>query len=69
MSLAFERVLVVGGASFRDRARAKAIVRKFGSDLPGISITYVCAVARVPAGSMVVLTLSGGTALEEYADG
>jgi heavy metal translocating P-type ATPase len=61
-------VLVVGGAPLVFDLARKALTGNFGSDLlAGISIVTSVVLGEYLAGSIVVLMLSGGTALEEYA--
>lgn len=56
-----------GGPLVFDLAR-KALRREFGSDLlAGISIVTAVLLGQYLAGALVVLMLSGGTALEQYA--
>jgi heavy metal translocating P-type ATPase len=61
-------VLVAGGAPLVIDLARKAFAGNFGSDLlAGISIVTSVILGEYLAGSIVVLMLSGGTALEEYA--
>ena len=61
-------VLAVGGAPLVVDLVRKAFAGKFGSDLlAGMSIVTSALLGEYLAGSIVVLMLSGGTALEEYA--
>lgn len=61
-------VLVAGGAPLVMDLARKAFAGDFGSDLlAGISIVTSAVLGEYLAGSIVVLMLSGGTALEEYA--
>lgn len=61
-------VLVAGGAPLVMDLARKAFAGNFGSDLlAGISIVTSVVLGEYLAGSIVVLMLSGGTALEEYA--
>ncbi|MGJ8636161.1 MAG: heavy metal translocating P-type ATPase [Phycisphaerales bacterium] len=60
--------LVVGGTPLVFELIAKAWRKEFGSDLlAGISIVTSVLLEEYLAGSIVVLMLSGGEALEEYA--
>lgn len=60
--------LVLGGTPLVLELLAKAIRKEFGSDLlAGISIVTSVLLDEYLAGSIVVLMLSGGEALEEYA--
>lgn len=60
--------LFVGGTPLVLELAAKALRREFGSDLlAGISIVTSVLLGEYLAGSFVVLMLSGGEALEEYA--
>src|SRR6476646_6911145 len=60
--------LVVGGAPLVFDLARKALKGNFGSDLlAGISIVASAVLGEYLAGSIVVLMLSGGTALEAYA--
>lgn len=60
--------LVVGGTPLVFELLAKAWRKEFGSDLlAGISIVTSVLLEEYLAGSIVVLMLSGGEALEEYA--
>ncbi|MEP6715236.1 MAG: heavy metal translocating P-type ATPase [Terriglobia bacterium] len=61
-------VLAIGGAPLVISLARKAFAGEFGSDLlAGISIVTSVVLGEYLAGSIVVLMLSGGTALEEYA--
>lgn len=61
-------VLVVGGAPLVIGLARKLFAGEFGSDLlAGMSIITSALLGEYLAGSIVVLMLSGGTALEEYA--
>jgi heavy metal translocating P-type ATPase len=61
-------VLIVGGAPLLIDLARKAIAGEFGADvLAGISIITSAILGEYLAGSIVVLMLSGGTALEEFA--
>jgi heavy metal translocating P-type ATPase len=61
-------VLVFGGVPFVFRLIQKCLKREFGSDLlAGISIIASTLMGEFLVGSIVVLMLSGGTALEEFA--
>jgi len=61
-------VLAVGGGPLVIDLARKAFAGEFGSDLlAGMSIVASAALGEYLAGSIVVLMLSGGTALEEYA--
>ena len=61
-------VLVLGGAPLIVDLARKAIRLEFGSDLlAGASILTSVALGEYLVGSIVVLMLSGGTALEQYA--
>jgi heavy metal translocating P-type ATPase len=61
-------VLAAGGAPLVFDLVRKAAAGNFGSDLlAGISIVTSVILGEYLAGSIVVLMLSGGTALEEYA--
>ncbi|MGZ7106815.1 MAG: heavy metal translocating P-type ATPase [Candidatus Angelobacter sp.] len=61
-------VLIAGGAPLVIDLVRKAFAGDFGSDLlAGISIVTSVVLGEYLAGSIVVLMLSGGTALEEYA--
>ena len=60
--------LFLGGAPLVFELALKALRREFGSDLlAGISIVTSILLGEYLAGSIVVLMLSGGEALEEYA--
>ena len=61
-------VLVLGGLPLVLRLIQKSLAREFGSDLlAGISILASALMGQYLVGSIVVLMLSGGTALEEFA--
>jgi Cation transport ATPase len=61
-------VLVAGGLPLVIDLARKAVAGNFGSDLlAGISIVTSVILGEYLPGSIVVLMLSGGTALEEYA--
>ena len=61
-------VLVIGGALLLYDLGRKMLARNFGADLlAGLSILVSAILGEYLAGSIVVLMLSGGTALEEYA--
>lgn len=61
-------VLLVGGIPLVIDLGQKAFRGEFGSDLlAGLSIITSAAIGEYLAGSIVVLMLSGGTALEQYA--
>lgn len=60
--------LAIGGAPLLYDLLRRAMRREFGSDLlAGMSIVASIALGEYLAGSIVVLMLSGGTALEDYA--
>jgi heavy metal translocating P-type ATPase len=60
--------LAVGGVPLVYDLARKALRRQFGSDLlAGISIVTAVLLGQYLAGALVVLMLSGGTALEHYA--
>ncbi len=60
--------LALGGVPLVLRLVAKAARREFGADLlAGISIVTAVLLGQYLAGTLVVLMLSGGTALEHYA--
>lgn len=60
--------LVVGGAPLVFELARKALRREFGSDLlAGISIVTAVLLEEYLAGTLVVLMLSGGEAIEAYA--
>ncbi len=60
--------LVVGGLPLVGELLVKAIKREFGSDLlGGIAIITAVLLGEYLAGSIIVLMLSGGEALESYA--
>jgi heavy metal translocating P-type ATPase len=61
-------VLLAGGGPLVFDLTRKALAGQYGSDLlAGISIVTSVVLEEYLAGSIVVLMLSGGTALEEYA--
>jgi heavy metal translocating P-type ATPase len=61
-------VLVFGGLPLVYRLIQKSLAREFGSDLlAGISIVASALMGQYLVGSIVVLMLSGGTVLEEFA--
>jgi heavy metal translocating P-type ATPase len=61
-------VLVFGGLPLVFRLIQKSLAREFGSDLlAGISIIASALMGQFLVGSIVVLMLSGGTALEDFA--
>jgi heavy metal translocating P-type ATPase len=61
-------VLVFGGLPLVIRLIQKSLAREFGSDLlAGISIVASALMGEFLVGSIVVLMLSGGTVLEEFA--
>lgn len=61
-------VLIIGGGPLLWDLIKKALVKEFGADLlAGISIVTSLVLGQYLAGSIVVLMLSGGTALEQYA--
>jgi len=61
-------VLVVGGLPMLYQLLGKLLQREFGSDLlGGISILTSVVLGEYLAGSIIVLMLSGGEALESYA--
>jgi len=61
-------VLILGGLPLIVRLTAKVFAREFGSDLlAGISIVVSVLMGQYLVGSIVVLMLSGGTALETFA--
>jgi heavy metal translocating P-type ATPase len=61
-------VLVFGGAPLVYKLIQKSLAREFGSDLlAGISIISSAMMGQYLVGSIVVLMLSGGTVLEEFA--
>jgi heavy metal translocating P-type ATPase len=61
-------VLVIGGAPFVVKLLYGALRLKFGSDLlAGISIVVSLVLGEYLAGTVILLMLSGGTALEEFA--
>ena len=60
--------LILGGTPLVLELAAKALKREFGSDLlAGISIVTAVLLDEYLAGTIVVLMLSGGEALERYA--
>jgi cation transport ATPase len=61
-------VLILGGAPLVFDLIRKTLAGEFGSDLlAGLSIATSVFVGEYLAGCIVVLMLSGGTALEQYA--
>ncbi len=61
-------ILLIGGAPLLFDLLRRIVRREFGSDLlAGLSIAASGALGEYLAGSIVVLMLSGGTALEHYA--
>jgi heavy metal translocating P-type ATPase len=61
-------VLLIAGVPLLIGLARRALVREFGSDLlAGVSIVTAVLMGEYLVGSIVVLMLSGGTALEEYA--
>jgi len=61
-------VLILGGAPLVIDLARKLLAREFGADLlAGISIITSALLGEYLAGSIVVLMLSGGAALEEFA--
>lgn len=61
-------VLLIGGVPLVIDLAKKALAGEFGSDLlAGLSIVTSALIGEYLAGSIVVLMLSGGTALEQYA--
>ena len=61
-------VLVIGGAPLVLQLARNAVRGNFGSDLlAGISIVASLALGEYLAGAVILLMLSGGAALEEYA--
>jgi heavy metal translocating P-type ATPase len=63
-------VLLFGGLPLVAELAVKAIRRQFGSDLlAGISIVTAMALGEYLAGALVVLMLSGGETLEQFAVG
>ena len=61
-------VLLMGGLPLVFRLIRKSLAREFGSDLlAGLSILASAFMGQFLVGSIVVLMLSGGTALEEFA--
>ncbi len=61
-------VLLIGGIPLVIDLAKKALAGDFGSDLlAGLSIVTSALIGEYLAGSIVVLMLSGGTALEQYA--
>jgi heavy metal translocating P-type ATPase len=61
-------VLILGGLPLIIRLIGKVFAREFGSDLlAGISIVVSVLMGQYLVGSIVVLMLSGGTALETFA--
>jgi len=63
-------VLLAGGVPVVVPLARKLLAREFGSDhLAGISIVTSAFLGEYLAGAIVILMLSGGTALEEFASG
>ena len=61
-------VLIVGGIPLLVSLTRKLLAREFGSDhLAGISIVTSVILGEYLVGAIVILMLSGGTALEEFA--
>lgn len=61
-------VLIMGGIPLVVTLTKKALAREFGSDLlAGISIVISALLGEYLVGAIVVLMLSGGTALEQFA--
>jgi heavy metal translocating P-type ATPase len=61
-------ILVVGGIPLVVPLTRKFLAREFGSDhLAGISIVTAALLGQYLVGAIVILMLSGGTALEEFA--
>jgi heavy metal translocating P-type ATPase len=61
-------ILILGGAPLVFRLIQKIMVHEFGSDLlAGLSIVVSALMGQFLVGAIVVLMLSGGTALEEFA--
>jgi heavy metal translocating P-type ATPase len=61
-------VLLIGGVPLVIDLAKKTLAGEFGSDLlAGLSIVTSAVIGEYLAGSIVVLMLSGGTALEQYA--
>ena len=61
-------VVIVGGAPLLFDLVKKSLAKEFGSDLlAGLSIVTSLVLGEYLAGSIVVLMLAGGTALEQYA--
>jgi heavy metal translocating P-type ATPase len=68
LNLPLYAVLVLGGLPLVWRLIQKSMAREFGSDLlAGISIIASTLMGEYLVGSIVVLMLSGGTVLEEFA--
>jgi heavy metal translocating P-type ATPase len=60
--------LILGGVPLVFRLIRKVLLREFGSDLlAGLSIVVAVAMGQYLVGAIVVLMLSGGTALENFA--
>lgn len=60
--------LLVGGVPLIDRLTRKVIAREFGSDfLAGLSILTASLLREYLVAAIIVLMLSGGAALEQYA--
>jgi cation transport ATPase len=67
-NLALITVLVIGGIPLLFDLVRKIVAGEFGSDmLAGLSIVVSAILGQYLAGAIVVLMLSGGTALEDYA--
>jgi heavy metal translocating P-type ATPase len=61
-------VLIVGGLPLLVRLTRKLLSREFGSDhLAGVSIVTSVVLGEYLVGAIVILMLSGGTALEQFA--
>jgi heavy metal translocating P-type ATPase len=61
-------ILLLGGVPLVVRLVQKSLAGEFGSDLlAGISIVASAAMGQYLVGTIVILMLSGGTALEEFA--
>src|ERR1035437_3601705 len=61
-------VLALDGVPLVFRLIRKSLAREFGADLlAGISIVASASMGQYPVGAIVVLMLSGGSALEEFA--
>ena len=60
--------LILGGVPLVFRLIRKILLREFGSDLlAGLSIVVAVLMGQYVVGTIVVLMLSGGTALENFA--